>query len=169
MEKVPKYIFFILLLLGYLNIQAQDASVQPTNPTDPKLAAEQANSGPATSINPAKPVTPLSDPKLNMEIYGSTVAKPSADLQKDPKLEAEATSSSPKEVIPVVRTESKVSATNGKTSNEQPAGIAPKTSVNYRKIQGPDTQPAAVQLVKANDFRKINGPNTQPAGEKPKR
>lgn len=162
-------------MIGYLSIQAQDVPSQAANNTDPKLSLEQGRPGPALSVNPAKPTTPLFDPKLNNEL-NSGFRESSSNPQKqaivqltDPKLEAEAISNRPKAIIPVIRTESKVPETYTKSSHEQPASEVKKNNLNYRNIKGPDSQPAATQPAKMTDYRKISGPNSQPAGEKPKR
>lgn len=175
MEKIPKYIFIILLVIGYLSVRAQDVSTQLMNTLDPKLAPEQGGPGSAISNNPAKPVTPLSDPKLNTEksselgTTGSTIQKPPIDQLKDPKLGTEDHGRNPREVAPLIKTQSKVSGTPAQESNAQPAAGIPKNNINYRTIKGEDTQPAAVQPVKATSLQKLEAPNTQPEGEKPKR
>jgi hypothetical protein len=169
MEKIPKYIFLILALAGYLTIQAQEVSTQPVNSTDPRLSAEQGGPGPALSNNPAKPVTPLTDPKITSEHTGSTISKPPADQLKDPKLEAEVASSPQTEVIPVINTEQKMAGTTVEDNNVQPAGIVPDSNINYRGIKGPDAQPATAKPEKVADIRNQNGPNTQPASDQPKR
>jgi hypothetical protein len=162
-------------MIGYLTIQAQDISNQSVNSTDPKLSLENKGAGPAISSNPAKPTTPLDDPKLNLETnskmreMGNPVQKTPAYPLVDSKLEAETAAGRPNEFVPVIRTESKEALAPSKESNEQPAGIVPKSNINYRDIKGADSQPAGAKPEKVTDYRKMNGPNTQPPGEKPKR
>ncbi len=172
------------MVVGYLSVHAQDNSDQKVNSkgvtnsstemvnalnTDPKLSSDQGYHGPAISNNPAKPSTPLFDPKLRTEETGSTIAKPPADQQKDPKLQAEAIYSSQEATIPNVKTESKVTDKPVKGSNDQPAGTATKNTVNYRNIKATDAQPASSHPAKTDNYRKMKGPDNQPAGEKPKR
>jgi hypothetical protein len=175
MEKIPKYIILILMVIGYLSVRAQDASTQPVFKMDPKLSPEQGAPGSAVSINPAKPTTPPSDTKLNNEgasgmgETGSTIQKPPTDQLRDPKLDAEVNAKYPKEVVPVIKTKSKVSGTPAKESNSQPAGVTSKNIINYRNIKGPDTQPEPPVKGKVINYREINGPNDQPKGTEPKK
>jgi len=176
MEKIPAYIFLILLVFGCISVQAQDQTNPHTiNNMDPKLNQKHGNAGTAMSSNPSRPTTPMQDLKLNSEIIPgnpestSNAQKSSAELLSDTKIEAEAAEKMPREVIPVIMTGSKASFTSTVKSNEQPAGNTPKNNVSYRSIKGADTQPAASQPANVTDYRKMNGPNTQPVGEKPKR
>lgn len=162
-------------MIGYLTIQAQDISNPAANSTDLKLSWENGGNSSVLSVNPAKPITPSYDPKLNLESK-SEMQEISNPVQKspshpliDPKLEAENATVRLNEVIPVIRTESKAAMASTKESNEQPAGVVPKSNTNFRNIKGADTQPAGAKPDKVTDYRKMNGPNTQPAGEKPKR
>jgi hypothetical protein len=175
MKKIPKYIFLLLAMIGYISIQAQDISNPAMNSTDLKLSRENSGNGSTLSVNPAKPITPSNDPKLKLESK-SEMQEISSPVQKspthpllDPKIEAENASVQPNEVIPVIRTESKAAMSTSKESDKQPAGIVPKSNTSYRNIKGADSQPAGAKSEKETNFRIMNGPNTQPAAEKPKR
>ncbi len=190
MEKIPKYIFLILAMIGYLTIQAQDVSNQPAKSndvnksssivvglpsSDPKFSPDQEVPRQTLSNNPAKIPANMFDPKMKndessgVHESGSTNPKPPVDQQKDTKLNADGTLPHPEEVIPLIKTENSIAKPYDKRTNEQPAGAAPKTVTNYREIKGSDTQPAPAQSAKGVNYRELRGTKTQPAGEPPKR
>ncbi|MFZ4705729.1 MAG: hypothetical protein ACOYMF_06945 [Bacteroidales bacterium] len=181
MERILKYTFLILIVFGYLCVHAQDGSDQMLKSkdgenastvvisvpsSDPKLPADQGSQGAAQSKNPAKITTPMVDPKLPTEEGGSTIVKPPLNQQTDAKLEAISTSK--KEAIPVIITETR-DQQSSKANNEQPTAPAPKNIIIYRNINGSDSQPIPEKSAKEFNYRQIKGANDQPVGEKPKR
>lgn len=187
MEKYLTYIFFLLAMIGVQQLSAQDKSNQGSEIQQPQTITLDLSSTPTAdlkhpqgapgtepvmSANPAKP-TVSADPKIaslspeNAENHGSTIAKPSANLPKDSKLQEDGTLLPSKESIPPVNIGNNASIAGQGNGNDQPIPPTPKGTVNFSTLKGPDTQPEPSVKGKAYNFRELNGTNEQPKGAEP--